>query len=154
MNFIKYFTSIKLSKASLTKSGNVYIDSENRLHFDEITFKKGIFLFSLIEDKENLGFYIDTKLINSSKRLDTKVGKDNLSRNYILTTFTLSKQNEKVSAAKGKTLNIDFGSQIRNYVLEPYTLVKDNRSNYETSQAFKVLDGEIMPIIKSVLKNK
>ena len=66
----------------------------------------------------------------------------------------LSKQNEKVSAAKGKTLNIDFGSQIRNYVLEPYTLVKDNRSNYETSQAFKVLDGEIMPIIKSVLKNK
>ena len=66
----------------------------------------------------------------------------------------LSKQNEKVSAAKGKTLNIDFGSQIRNYVLEPYTLVKDNRSKYETSQAFKVLDGEIMPIIKSVLKNK
>ena len=66
----------------------------------------------------------------------------------------LSKQNEKVSAAKGKALNINFGSQIRNYVLEPYTLVKDNRSNYETSQAFKVLDGEIMPIIKSVLKNK
>lgn len=95
LNFIKYFTSIKLSKASLTKSGDVYIDSENRIHFDEITFKKGIFLFSLIEDKDNLGFYIDTKLINSSKRLDTKVDKDNLSRNYILTTFTLSKQNEK-----------------------------------------------------------
>ena len=50
--------------------------------------------------------------------------------------------------------NIDFGSQIRNYVLEPYRLVKDLRSNYETSSTDKVLDGDIMPIIESVLKNK
>lgn len=48
--------------------------------------------------------------------------------------------------------SINFGSQIRSYVLEPYTLVKDNRSKYETSQASKVLDGEIEELINSVLK--
>ena len=66
----------------------------------------------------------------------------------------LNKQEEKISSVKGDTMDINFGSQIRNYVLEPYRLVKDLRSNYETSNTDKVLDGQIMPIIESVLKNK
>ncbi len=66
----------------------------------------------------------------------------------------LAKKEEQLSNVKGKTLEINFGSQIRNYVLEPYKLVKDLRSNYETSQADKVLDGDIMPFIESVLKIK
>ena len=66
----------------------------------------------------------------------------------------LSKQNEQLSSVKGETMEINFGSQIRNYVLEPYKMVKDLRSNYETSQADKVLDGDIMGIIESVLKLK
>ena len=53
---------------------------------------------------------------------------------------------------KGNMMEINFGSQIRNYVLEPYRLVKDLRSNYETSNTDKVLDGDIMPIIESLLK--
>ena len=64
------------------------------------------------------------------------------------------KNDEKLSDVKGETMEINFGSQIRNYVLEPYKLVKDLRSNYETSNTDKVLDGDIMPIIESVLKNK
>ena len=64
------------------------------------------------------------------------------------------KQQEQLSSVKGETMEINFGSQIRNYVLEPYKLIKDLRSGYETSNTDKVLDGEIMPIIKSVLKNK
>ena len=66
----------------------------------------------------------------------------------------LAKQQEKLSDVKGQTMEINFGSQIRNYVLEPYRLVKDLRSNYETSNTDKVLDGDIMPIIESLLKNK
>ena len=54
---------------------------------------------------------------------------------------------------KGASQSINFGSQIRSYVLEPYTLVKDSRSNYETSQTDKVLDGNIKEIIESVLKS-
>ena len=64
----------------------------------------------------------------------------------------LQKQQEEMDKIKGASSNIDFGSQIRSYVLEPYTLVKDQRSGYETSQAAKVLDGEINDIIESVLK--
>ena len=66
----------------------------------------------------------------------------------------IAKQEAQLSDVKGEMLEINFGSQIRNYVLEPYKLVKDLRSNYETSQADKVLDGDIMPFIKSVLKTK
>ena len=66
----------------------------------------------------------------------------------------LSKQKEVLSSVKGNTMEINFGSQIRNYVLEPYKMVKDLRSGYETSNADKVLDGELMPIIESVLKIK
>ena len=64
------------------------------------------------------------------------------------------KQKAQEDELRGITTGIDFGSQIRSYVLEPYKLVKDNRSNYETSQADKVLDGDIMPFIESVLKLK
>lgn len=66
----------------------------------------------------------------------------------------LEKQELELNKIKGINSNIDFGSQIRSYVLEPYTLVKDSRTNYETAQADKVLDGDIMPFILAMLKNK
>lgn len=64
----------------------------------------------------------------------------------------LEKKEREINALKGINSGIDFGSQIRSYVLEPYTMVKDNRSNYETSEASKVLDGDIASIIESILK--
>lgn len=63
----------------------------------------------------------------------------------------LMKQKEQESSFKNDE-EINFGSQIRSYVLEPYTLVKDNRSKYETSQASKVLDGDLKPFMESILK--
>lgn len=64
----------------------------------------------------------------------------------------LEKKEQELKGLKGIEANINFGSQIRSYVLEPYTLVKDNRSGYETAQADKVLDGDLMPLIESILK--
>lgn len=64
----------------------------------------------------------------------------------------LEKKEQELKGLKGVEENINFGSQIRSYVLEPYTLVKDNRSGYETAQADKVLDGDLMPLIESILK--
>lgn len=64
------------------------------------------------------------------------------------------KKEKELAALKGITTGIDFGSQIRSYVLEPYTLVKDTRSGYETSEASKVLDGDVKPFIESILKMK
>ncbi len=64
------------------------------------------------------------------------------------------RKQKEIADLKGITTGIDFGSQIRSYVLEPYTLVKDTRSNFEMTDASKVLDGEIMPFIESILKLK
>lgn len=65
----------------------------------------------------------------------------------------VSKRNTEINNLKGNA-DINFGSQIRNYVLEPYSLVKDVRSNYETSNYQKVLDGDLYPFIEAYLKMK
>ena len=64
------------------------------------------------------------------------------------------KKQQEMAALKGISTGIDFGSQIRSYVLEPYTMVKDTRSNFEMTDAEKVLDGEIKPFIEAILKMK
>lgn len=66
----------------------------------------------------------------------------------------LQNMENKLNDLKGSIENINFGSQIRSYILEPYKLIKDVRSNYETSNVSKVLDGGVLPIIQSVLKKK
>lgn len=66
----------------------------------------------------------------------------------------LEKKEAEINKIKGINTNIDFGSQIRSYVLEPYTMVKDNRTGYETTQADKVLDGDILGFMVAMLKNK
>ena len=64
-----------------------------------------------------------------------------------------AKQDTELSNLKGNLVDINFGSQIRNYVLEPYKLIKDVRTNYETSNVDKVLDGDVLPFMESFLKN-
>jgi peptide chain release factor 2 len=43
----------------------------------------------------------------------------------------------------------EWGNQIRSYVLHPYKLVKDHRTGIETTQAEKVLDGELDLFVES-----
>ena len=63
-------------------------------------------------------------------------------------------KNKELKNITGTVSNIDFGSQIRSYILEPYKLVKDHRSKYEDADPLKVLDGDILPLMESVLKIK
>lgn len=57
-------------------------------------------------------------------------------------------ERDKVEASKQK---IEWGSQIRNYVLHPYKMVKDVRSGHESSQAQRVLDGDLQPFLQATL---
>lgn len=66
----------------------------------------------------------------------------------------VEKKEVELNKLKGENAAINFGSQIRNYILEPYKLVKDLRSNYETSNVDKVLNGDIKEIIESLLKKR
>jgi peptide chain release factor 2 len=63
----------------------------------------------------------------------------------------MRKRREATAAVEGSKKKIEWGSQIRNYVLHPYKLVKDMRTNYETSNAQDVLDGEINEFLKAYL---
>ncbi len=63
----------------------------------------------------------------------------------------MRKKRETVAAIEGSKKKIEWGSQIRNYVLHPYKLVKDLRTNYETSNAQAVLDGDLNDFLKAYL---
>ncbi len=64
------------------------------------------------------------------------------------------KKNQELNAIKGSYQNIEFGSQIRSYVMHPYSMVKDHRTNYETSNVGKVLDGDLDSFIEAYLKGE
>ena len=64
----------------------------------------------------------------------------------------IEKKEKELKELKGEQSDINFGSQIRNYVMHPYSLVKDLRTNVETSNVSKVLDGDIDLFINSCLK--
>ena len=59
---------------------------------------------------------------------------------------------EEIAAARGETLDVNFGSQIRSYVLHPYTMVKDHRTDFEVGNANGVLDGDLDGFVRSWLE--
>lgn len=68
-----------------------------------------------------------------------------------------AEQEKKVAELKQKDSDkkrIEWGSQIRSYVLHPYNLVKDHRTDFETGDSQKVLDGGLDEFIEAFLKFK
>ena len=69
-----------------------------------------------------------------------------------LAKLLLDQHKERVEELKGDFSSPEWGNQIRSYVLHPYKLVKDHRTNVETSDPDKVLNGELNNFIEAELK--
>ncbi len=63
----------------------------------------------------------------------------------------LREQSEKLQEINKTKKDIAWGSQIRSYVLHPYKMVKDHRTNIETGNVTRVLDGDIDDFIEAYL---
>lgn len=61
------------------------------------------------------------------------------------------KKREKLEKLEDAKSDIAWGNQIRSYVLHPYRMIKDLRTNVESGDVERVLDGNIDKFIKALL---
>jgi len=64
----------------------------------------------------------------------------------------LKEQREMMAKEYGQKQKIEWGSQIRSYVMHPYSMVKDHRTDIETGNVVKVMDGDIDIFIEGFLR--
>ena len=65
--------------------------------------------------------------------------------------FEMKKKDQESETLESSKAEIGWGHQIRSYVLQPYQLVKDNRTNFESTNPKKILDGEIDEFLEQSL---
>lgn len=69
-----------------------------------------------------------------------------------LTALQLEQHSESIAKLKGPNEQASWGNQIRSYVLHPYKQVKDLRTNFVTTEAESVLDGNLNEFITAYLE--
>ena len=62
----------------------------------------------------------------------------------------IRKQREKQNEIEAGKMKIEWGSQIRSYVLDDKR-VKDHRTNFQSNDPFKILDGDLDSFLKAFL---
>lgn len=64
----------------------------------------------------------------------------------------MSKRREKLDEAEAGKKEIGWGAQIRSYVLHPYKMVKDHRTGFDSTNAEKVLNGNLDGFMDAYLR--
>ena len=85
---------------------------------------------------------------HKNKEMALKILKSKL---YLFYKEQAEKENEKNLEEKK---SIGWGNQIRSYILQPYILIKDHRTEFESTNADKIFDGEIDDFIFEMIKLK
>jgi len=99
--------------------------------------------------------HIPTKIVVTCQNERSQIRNKEIAMNVLknkLYQLEVEKREKELSEFKGENSDINFGSQIRTYTMHPYSLVKDHRTNYETGNVNKVLDGYIDDFINECLK--
>ncbi|MGQ0551624.1 MAG: peptide chain release factor 2 [Planctomycetota bacterium] len=65
-----------------------------------------------------------------------------------------SERDAKLKGLQGEQTDIGWGHQIRSYVLHPYQMVKDHRTDHETGDTGRVLDGDIQEFVETFLRSR
>jgi peptide chain release factor 2 len=66
----------------------------------------------------------------------------------------LRAREEEQAKIKGEHFASGWGYRIRSYVLQPYTMVTDHRTEFSTSNAQAVLEGDLSELIEAYLHQK
>ncbi len=101
--------------------------------------------------------HLPSKIVVTCQNERSQIQNKETAMNMLKAKLYLLEQEKKakeLNDIKGEYQNIEFGSQIRSYVMHPYSMVKDHRTDYETSNVDKVMDGDIEDFIIAYLKQK
>ena len=91
---------------------------------------------------------------NERSQYQNKVNAMKVLRSRLYDYYKKKIEEEKIKKLDEKKTEIAWGHQIRSYIFHPYKLVKDHRTNYETTQIDKVMDGHIDDFIYNYLRKE
>ncbi len=64
----------------------------------------------------------------------------------------MQKKQDELDSQRDGHQEVAWGSQIRSYVMQPYQMIKDHRTNLQSGNVTKVMDGYLEPFIEGYLK--